>query len=178
MWMLSWWRLQMKTFSALLALFCGEFTGHRCIPRPKPVMELWWFFFICTWINGWVNNREAVDLRRNRAHYNVTVICLLCFGLFDNVCCFLWWISVTWFFDMFCLFPWHRDNLRPNRLNLNDIDGLVQDCSNSIANALELLQSCTKPSIWVNDQDQTTAKTAHGLWSITWWRHQMETFSA
>ena len=23
------------------------------------------------------------------------------------------------------------------------IDGLVQDCSNSIANALELLQSCT-----------------------------------
>ena len=27
------------------------------------------------------------------------------------------------------------------------IDDLVQDCSNSIANALELLQSCTKPSI-------------------------------
>ena len=25
-------------------------------------------------------------------------------------------------------------------------DGLVQDCSNSIANSLELLQSCTKPS--------------------------------
>ena len=29
----------------------------------------------------------------------------------------------------------------------NDIDSLVQDCSNSIANALELLQSCTEPSI-------------------------------
>ena len=27
------------------------------------------------------------------------------------------------------------------------IDGLLQDCSNSIANALELLQSCTKPLI-------------------------------
>ena len=26
-------------------------------------------------------------------------------------------------------------------------DGLVQDCSNSIANTLELLQSCAKPSI-------------------------------
>ena len=25
------------------------------------------------------------------------------------------------------------------------IGGLVQDCSNSIADALELLQSCTKP---------------------------------
>ena len=28
------------------------------------------------------------------------------------------------------------------------IDGLEQDCSNPIANALELLQSCTKLSIW------------------------------
>ena len=28
-----------------------------------------------------------------------------------------------------------------------DIDGLVQDCSNSSALAVELLQSCTKPSI-------------------------------
>ena len=32
-------------------------------------------------------------------------------------------------------------------------DGLVQDCSNSIANALELLQSCTKPSIWYHTSD-------------------------
>ena len=28
------------------------------------------------------------------------------------------------------------------------INGLVQDCSNSIVNALELLQYCTKPSIY------------------------------
>ena len=28
------------------------------------------------------------------------------------------------------------------------IDGWVQDCSNSITSALELLQSCPKPSIW------------------------------
>ena len=28
------------------------------------------------------------------------------------------------------------------------IDGLVQDCSVCIANALEILQSCTKPSIY------------------------------
>ena len=32
-------------------------------------------------------------------------------------------------------------------------DGLVQDCSNPIANALELLQSCTKPSIWSIQQE-------------------------
>ena len=32
---------------------------------------------------------------------------------------------------------------------VQDIDGLVQDCSISIANALEILQSWTKPSIAV-----------------------------
>ena len=34
-----------------------------------------------------------------------------------------------------------------NYVYIHHIDGLVQDWSNSIANALELLQSCTKPSI-------------------------------
>ena len=32
------------------------------------------FPLICVWINGWVNNREAGDLRRYRAHYDVTVM--------------------------------------------------------------------------------------------------------
>ena len=29
------------------------------------------FSLVCAWINGWVNNREAADLRRRRAHYDV-----------------------------------------------------------------------------------------------------------
>ena len=33
-------------------------------------------------------------------------------------------------------------------LYMGYIDGLVQDCSNSSALALELLQSCTKPSMY------------------------------
>ena len=32
------------------------------------------FSLICARINGWVNDREAGDLRRYRAHYDVTVI--------------------------------------------------------------------------------------------------------
>ena len=32
------------------------------------------FSLICVWINGWVNNREAGDLRRHRAHYDVNVM--------------------------------------------------------------------------------------------------------
>ena len=44
-------------------------------------------------------------------------------------------------------------SLRKPGLNMSGllgvyIDGLVQDCSNSSALAMELLQSCTKPSIW------------------------------
>ena len=32
------------------------------------------FSLICVWINGWVNNREAGDLRRYRARYDVIVM--------------------------------------------------------------------------------------------------------
>ena len=34
------------------------------------------FSLICVWINDWVNNREAGDMRRYRAHYDV--ILMLC----------------------------------------------------------------------------------------------------
>ena len=32
------------------------------------------FSLVCVWINGWVNNREACDLRRYLAHYDVIVM--------------------------------------------------------------------------------------------------------
>ena len=35
------------------------------------------FSLICVWINGWVNNGEAVDLRRHRAHFDVTAMLML-----------------------------------------------------------------------------------------------------
>ena len=38
------------------------------------------FSLICVWINGWVNNREAGDLRRYRAHYDVIVMGTQCRG--------------------------------------------------------------------------------------------------
>ena len=34
----------------------------------------WHGVLICVWINGWVNDREAGDLRRYRARYDVTVM--------------------------------------------------------------------------------------------------------
>ena len=77
------WRHQMETFSALLAICAGN----------SPVNKGQWrgalmFSLICAWINGWVNNREAGNLRRHRAHYDVIVMIgpvLLCF-------------FVSWFF--------------------------------------------------------------------------------
>ena len=40
-------------------------------------------------------------------------------------------------------------------LTVKHIEGLVQDYSISIANALEILQSCTKPLIW-SDTEMTS----------------------
>ena len=46
----------------------GEF------PAQRPMTHSFDVFFICAWINGWINNREAGDLRHHRAHYDVTVM--------------------------------------------------------------------------------------------------------
>ena len=62
-------------FSASLVLCAGnspvtdEFSSQRSVTRSFDVFfDLW---------NGWVNNCEAGDLRRHRAHYDVTVPLLL-----------------------------------------------------------------------------------------------------
>ena len=67
---------------------CGEFTDPRWISRTKASDAELWCSLICVWINGWINNREAGDLRRYRAHYDVTVmtVCLRTFGLYDFQC--------------------------------------------------------------------------------------------
>ena len=50
---------------------------HRS-PMNSPHKGQWrgdlMFSLICTWINDWVNNRDASDLRRHRAHFDVTVM--------------------------------------------------------------------------------------------------------
>ena len=70
----SWWRHQMETFSALPAL-CA---GNSPVPVKSPHKGQWrgalMFSLIYAWINDWVNNREAGDLRRQRGHYDVIVM--------------------------------------------------------------------------------------------------------
>ena len=50
---------------------------HRS-PVKSPHKDEWrgalTFSLICAWINDWINNREAGDLRHHRVHYDVTVM--------------------------------------------------------------------------------------------------------
>ena len=66
---LAWWRHQMETFSTLLVLCVGNSPVTGVFPTQRPVTRGFDAFF-----NGWVNNREAGDLRRHRAHYDVIVM--------------------------------------------------------------------------------------------------------
>ena len=67
---LTWWRHQMETFSALLALYAGNFLWPVNSPHKGQGRGVLRCTLICTWINGWVNSRETGDLRRHRAHYD------------------------------------------------------------------------------------------------------------
>ena len=74
---------------------------HRS-PVNSPHKDQWrgalMWSLICVWINGWVNNREAGDLRPHRVHYDVTVManhhfdptCAYQINLFDA-----WWRNET-----------------------------------------------------------------------------------
>ena len=81
-WSAAWRRHQMETFSEILDI-CA---GNRRSSVNSPHKGLWrgalMFSLICAWIKGWVNNGEAGDLRRHRAHYGVIVMVhCICSGI-------------------------------------------------------------------------------------------------
>ena len=64
----------METFSALLAICAGNSPVTGEFPARRPVTRSFDVSLICVRINGWVSNGTAGDLRRPRAHYDVTVM--------------------------------------------------------------------------------------------------------
>ena len=64
----------METFSALLAICAGNSPITGEFPTQRPVTRSFNVFFDLRANNGWVNNREAGDLRRYHAHYDVIVM--------------------------------------------------------------------------------------------------------
>ena len=70
----AWWRHQMETFSALLAICTGNLPVTGEFPDKGQCRVALMFSLVCSWINDWVNNFEAGDLRRHRVHYDVTAM--------------------------------------------------------------------------------------------------------
>ena len=71
------------------------------------------FSLIGAWVHGWVNNREAGDLRRYRDHYDVIVMCGIdlamslehkedetkwqIFAEYNSICIFIGEFFLLWF---------------------------------------------------------------------------------
>ena len=68
------WRHEMEKFPRYWPFVRGI---HRS-PVNSPHKGQWrgplMFSLICVWINGWINNRKAGDLRRHPVHYDVIVM--------------------------------------------------------------------------------------------------------
>ena len=71
----------METFSALLAICAGNSPSLGNSPHKGQWRGALMLSLICVWINGWVNNREAGDLRCYRVHYDVTVMNRIIFNI-------------------------------------------------------------------------------------------------
>ena len=76
----------METFYAFLVI-CAR--GIHRSPINFPHKDQWRratiFSLIWTWVNGWVNTREAGDLRRHRAHYDVIVMGIWNANIYNSI---------------------------------------------------------------------------------------------
>ena len=69
----------METFSALLVICAGNSPVAGEFPAQRPATRSFDVFFDLAWTNGWLSNRDAGDLRRHLAHYDVIVMVKYCF---------------------------------------------------------------------------------------------------
>ena len=70
------WRHQMEAFSALLAICAGNSPVPGEFHSQRPVTRSFDVFYYLRLNKRLSNNREAGDLRRHRAHYDVIVMCV------------------------------------------------------------------------------------------------------
>ena len=71
---LIWWCHQMETFPRYWPFVRGIHGSPVNSPRKGQWRGALMFSLICGWLNNWVNNSDAGDLRRHRAQYDVTVM--------------------------------------------------------------------------------------------------------
>ena len=136
-------------------------------------------FFICAWTNGWVNNRGAGDLRLHRAHHDVIVlVCQWTFVIIlpcrnekgsiveillngrketAYIAQSLSFLLMTWWRDE----PGHEPAWHGTNLQWITIAFLIR-----------------KWQIKVWTKHRVVRNLACLQIMLSWWRHQMETFSA
>ena len=162
----SWWVIKWKHFPRYWPFVWGIHRSPVNFPHKGKWRGALKFSLICVWINGWVNNREAGDLIRYRAHYEVSVEIRsfaptgwsLMLNLNHPRIYFNMWISI---YRLRCESTWHRKSERNTSVFVIYMDAFY-------ANLVVYLK------YFLNDftlQRWTTDYSA-------WWRHQMETFSA
>ena len=71
---ISWWHHQMETFPRYWPFVRGIRRSPVNFPHKGQWRGALIFSLICAWINGWINNREAGDLRRHRVYYDVILM--------------------------------------------------------------------------------------------------------
>ena len=112
-----WWRRQMETLSALLVLCEGNPSVFSDSSHKGQRRGAFMYSLICAWTNGWANHRDAGDVRRHSAHYDVAVMkrgtgwnSEWCFG-FD-----LWSVDFIWLYTQFqnTVIPKSRINMGCN----------------------------------------------------------------
>ena len=125
----------------------------------SPVSEALMLSLICAWTKGWVNNQDADDLRRHRAHYDVTV---------------MWCrIVIQWSGQ-----PWDLSAFKPSNGNMFRVTGFcagnspVTAGNSPVSEALMLSLICAWTKGWVNNQDADDLRRhcAHYDVTVMWCR--------
>ena len=70
----SWWRHQRKHFLRYWTFVRVIYRSSVRSPHNGQWRGALVYSLICAWTNGWVNSRDAGDLWRHRAYYDVTVM--------------------------------------------------------------------------------------------------------
>ena len=86
-----WWRHKMEHFTCYWPFVRGIHRWTVNSPHKGRWRGALIFSLTYAWTNGWVNNREADDLRRHRAHYIVIVMV--------GAKCVAWSYSLVGFWD-------------------------------------------------------------------------------
>ena len=95
------------------------------------------FSLICAWTHGWVNDCKAGDLRRHRAHYDVTVMDKPKLRYVQSVKWIFVLIEKIWYGENFQ----NPDKARPGKTRQGDL-APRQDCVFMVASE-NILSSCT-----------------------------------